>query len=433
MNKAVISNKIYMNIPEDKEVLDSITKALTYKIVKNKGKKFTAVETIRNYKRITGGFISIPQARSDLIPEGYEVIDKRILAPVAFPEPLHDLYPDQQVVYDEINDTCIINALVGWGKSYTALYVARKLGQKTLIVVHTLALLDQWRDGIKSLFGVDSGIIAAKGVDYEGHAFTVTNVQTFKKYAEKLSKTFGAIIVDEAHHLPSTTFTGILGHMHARYYIGLSGTLIRKDQKHVLFQDYFGSHILKPPQSNTLDPKILVLKTDIALKTGIPWTDRITELTGRPSFQNLVADIAKIQIAKGHKVLIIADRVEFLVRLTELIGNDCVTVTGAIGDRNVAKEQIETNEKKCIAGARLIFAEGISISPLSCVILAVPINNDSLLEQIIGRIMRLCEGKLDPEVVDIQLGGYADRTQNTSRMGLYLRKGWEISTLDNKN
>jgi superfamily II DNA or RNA helicase len=83
----------------------------------------------------------------------------------------------------------------------------------------------------------------------------------------------------------------------------------------------------------------------------------------------------------------------------------------------------------CIAGSRQIFSEGLSINVLSSVILAVPISNDSLLEQIFGRIQRQHpDKKTPPEVLDIQFAGWADKKQNNDRLSLYLRKGWKILT-----
>ena len=52
-----------------------------------------------------------------------------------------------------------------------------------------------------------------------------------------------------------------------------------------------------------------------------------------------------------------------------------------------------------------------------------------LLEQLIGRIMRMAPNKLEPEVIDINFAGYADRKQNNLRLGFYLEKGWEIETI----
>ena len=428
MPKAVISNRIYLDVtPELKKEL--MTK-LTYKIeIKHKASNFSKMyETIRNYKNISAGVMSIPQGRQDLIPEGYEIVDKRTLVPVPFPNPKHPLRPEQEVVYDEVSDTVFVNALVGWGKTFTALHLAHKFGQKTLVITHTAALRDQWAEEVEVLFGIQPGIIGGGRVDHEDHFITVANVQTLVKHCDTLAKEFGTVILDEAHHCPATTFASIIDSFHARYRIALSGTMIRKDQKHIVFKDYFGSHVVKPPQSNTLTPQVKIVKPGITLKPGATWVDKINELTQDESYIRFIAATALTQMERGHSVLVIADRVEFLRKVSEYVGDESVLVVGGseLEERQRAKEQLLSGEKKCVCGSRQIFSEGISVNILSCVILAVPMSNDSLLEQIVGRVQRLHEGKLNPLVIDIQFSGFADRKQNNDRLALYLRKGWEI-------
>jgi len=431
MSKAVISNRIYLDNPGP-ELTKTITNTLTYKIKKDTGsKKFFNIETVRNYKLLAGGIISIPQGRTDLIPEDYEVIDKRVLVPVPFPDPKFDLRDDQVSVYNEVTDTVFINALVGWGKTFTALHIAHKLGQKTLVITHTTALRDQWCEEVEVLFGISPGVIGTGKLDYEDHFVTIANVQTLVKHADILSKEFGTVILDEAHHCPATTFAGLVDTFYARYRIALSGTMFRKDQKHVLFPDYFGHHVIKPAQANTLTPVVHAVRSGVSLKPDVPWVDKINHLTQDTKYQQFIAEIAQLQIANGHSVLIVADRVDFLQRVQELIGDDCLLVTGETDfeTRQLAKQQILSGEKKAIAGSRQIFSEGISINILSCLVLAVPISNDGLLEQLIGRVQRQFEHKQQPLVVDIQFSGRADRKQNNDRLGFYLRKGWQVITV----
>lgn len=431
MPKAIISNRIYMDSPGT-EHTKHIMKTLTYKIHKDTGsKKFVSVETIRNYTSLSKGILSLPQGRLDLIPEGYEIVDKRVLVPVPFPTPKYDLREEQKEIFDKIEDTCFINALVGWGKTFTALHTARKLGQKTLVITHTTALRDQWVEEVETLFGIVPGIIGSGKFDIEDHAIVIGNIQTIVKNLDKLQKEFGTLILDEAHHCPATTFAGTVDSFHARYRIALSGTLTRKDGKHIIFQDYFGHTVYKPPQSNTINPAVHVIKSGITLKHGATWVEKINDLTQNDDYRKFIAGLANIHIREGHSVLIVADRVEFLQKVKEYVGETCLLVTGetSFEDRQQAKEKILNKEKMCIAGSRQIFAEGISINILSCVILAVPMSNDSLLEQIVGRIMRPHESKLNPVVVDIQFAGWADKKQNTDRLGLYLRKGWEVITV----
>ena len=426
--KAVISNRIYLDNP-GVEHTKHIIKSLTYKIHKDTGsKKFASVETIKNYKSLIKGILSIPQGRTDLIPQDYEIIDKRVLVPAPYPVPKFDLYEDQQTIYNEVEGTCFINALPGWGKTFTALHLARKFGQKTLVITHTAALRDQWIEEIETLFGCECGIIGGGDLDYENHFITVANIQTLVKHTAELAKEFGTVILDEAHHCPATTFAATVDSFHAKYRIALSGTMIRKDGKHILFKDYFGTTVLKPPVSNTIPPTIHMVKSGITLKPNVTWVDKITDLTQNDNYRKFISNIANMHIAEGHSVLIIADRVEFLEKVKEYVGETCLLVTGGTSfeDRQQAKAQILAKEKMCIAGSRQIFSEGISINILSCVILAVPMSNDSLLEQIAGRIMRMHDGKLDPIIVDIQFAGYADKKQNTDRLGLYLRKGWKV-------
>lgn len=429
MAKAVISNRIYLECPP--EGFDNIKKALTYKIaVKGGGKggKHNSVEIIRTYKTLPKNILSIPQGRTDLIPEGYEIIDKRIYNEMPFPIPTTPLRPEQQEIYDQIDDSCFLNALVGWGKTFTALYIARKLGQKTLVVTHTTMLRDQWIKDINTLFGMEAGVIGSGEYDID-HSIVVGNVQSVTKHSLALAKEFGTVILDEAHHCPATTFGSIIDTLYARYRIGLSGTMIRTDGKHVLFRDFFGNTVFKPPQSHTLTPSVRIIKPGISLTEGEVWVKKINNLLYDPDYQEYIATIAQTYIRMGYKPLIVASRVEFLERVKEYLGDDCVLVTGGttFEERQEYCNKIETGEASCIVGSRQIFSEGISVNRLDLLILPEPIANVASLEQLIGRIMRKHPDKnLQILVVDIFFSGPADRKQNNLRYGFYMEKGWEV-------
>lgn len=430
MTKAVISNRIYFNA--DTDLMKKLMSELTYKIevVRDAKGRYNSVEIIRNYKVPAKGVISVPQGRMDLIPEGAEIVDKRALVPVEFPKPLFPLREDQQDVYDSVSDTCFINALVGWGKTFCALHLAYKFGQKTLVVTHNTMLRDQWIQEVKKLYGIQAGIIGSGEFDIEP-PIVVGNVQTLTKIIPNLADKFGTIILDEAHHVPADTFSKIIDTIRARYRIALSGTMLRKDGKHILFKDYFGATVFKPKQANTLDPKVKLLKTGIRLLPGVPWVKKINHLLYDQDYQQLVALVARKQIEKGHKVLVIADRVEFLSACQRFLGDDVLLVVGdtVLEERNNAEKLINSGEKNGIVGSRQIFAEGISINGLSCIILAVPISNDVLLEQLIGRIMRKHENKLPPVVIDMHFNGTSEKKQNNARLSFYAQKGWEVEEL----
>lgn len=428
MPKAILSNRIYLDTTP--EILDSLKKTLTYKIKKPPRPgltHFSQFDIIKNYKLLPKGVIAIPIGRLDLIPEGYEVVDKRIVDDMPYPDPSLALRGSQVDIYNSVTGSCFINAMVGFGKTFLALHIARKFGQKTLIVCHNTMLRDQWIEEVKRLYGMDCGVIGSGQFDID-HVIVVGNIQSLIKELPKINKEFGMVVIDECHHVSATTFTQLIDGMYAKYKIGLSGTMVRKDGKHIMFKDFFGLELHQPPAENTLTPTVRIIKSGTGLSEGDAWATKINKLLYDPDYQELIAIIAAKEISIGHKVLVIADRVEFLQKVSELIGEKCLCITGesTLEERLAVKEQLESGKKDCVAGSRQIVSEGWSVNILSCVILAAPIANDSLLEQVIGRIMRNHPDKLMPLVIDMNFNSPSDKRQNRMRYTFYQRKGWEI-------
>jgi superfamily II DNA or RNA helicase len=220
--------------------------------------------------------------------------------------------------------------------------------------------------------------------------------------------------------------------MPCRYKIGLTGTLERKDGRHVVFRDYFGDNVMKPPKENYLVPKIDILKTEIRFLDGsyTPWAERINHLTMDAEYVHGVAATAARYAAEGHKVLVVSDRVKFLKSCAALVGDKAVSITGDMdfAERERTMQKIK-NEKQILFGTQSIFSEGISINELSCLVLGTPVNNDPLLTQLIGRIIRKVDGKKQPVVVDFNLKGKTAARQASARMGYYIKQGYEVNVL----
>jgi len=80
--KAVLSNRIFMEAtPEFRKVLSD---ELTYKIAAQNPND--PPQIIKNLQRVRENLVSIPIGRTDLIPDHYEIVDKRLEVPVDFPE-----------------------------------------------------------------------------------------------------------------------------------------------------------------------------------------------------------------------------------------------------------------------------------------------------------------------------------------------------------
>ena len=426
--KAVISHRIYMEC--DDRLQEQIDKELTYTIPSHN--PLDPPQVIKNMGIIRKGLVSLPIGRTDLIPDHYEIVDKRIEKPVEFPEFKFELRESQKAVYDEIKDNSIINAWVSWGKTFTGLAIAGKLGQKTLVVTHTVPLRNQWAKEVKKVYGIEPGIIGSGRFELDA-PIVIGNTQTLYRNVDKIRKEFGTIILDEMHHVSSPTFSKILDTNYCRYKIGLSGTIERKDGKHVVFRDYFGNTLFKPPKENYMTPTVHIVPSEIRFMDGarIPWANRVTKLATDEEYQHTISMLAAAYAARGHKVLVVSDRVSFLKRCAELTGDKAICVTGEVEheDREKLVDQILYGDAQVLYGTQAIFSEGISVDNLSCLILGTPVNNEPLLTQLVGRVIRKKEGKIDPVIIDIHLKGNTARKQASNRVGFYMKQGWNMKYL----
>ena len=121
----------------------------------------------------------------------------------------------------------------------------------------------------------------------------------------------------------------------------------------------------------------------------------------------------------------------FLQTCAELAGEKAVCVTGEVPheDRKTLMSEISDGKANILCGTQAIFSEGISLDDLSCLILGTPVNNEPLLTQLIGRVIRKKEGKKNPVVIDIHLKGNTARRQASNRIGYYMKEGYQIQEL----
>jgi hypothetical protein len=419
MKKAVVSNRIYMNRTD--ELHNYYIQNLTYILPPRR--PGLPNEEICDVTRINKDIITIPVGRIDLIPKDYEIVEKRTLAPTSFPAFRFTLREDQQEVYDIVEDSTLIIANPSWGKTFTGISLVTKLKQKTLVIVHTKLLLHQWISEVKKTLGIDAGIIGDKKYNIDS-PIVIGLMQSIKNRILLVNKEFGTIIIDECHHIPATVFKGIIDAFHARYKIGLTATAWRKDGKHILLHNYLGGPRgeVRTKDNNKVKPIVYMVDSGIPLNANamIPWATRVNELYERHEFMELFISLCQIQAKKGHLVLGLADRVEFL-KICHDVLDESMLVIGGTEDRDFLG-----SKKQILLGTTKIFSEGVNIPPLSSLVLGMPLNNRGLLEQLLGRISRIHEGKLQPEAIDIMLSGRTGKNQAIQRINFYSEKNMII-------
>lgn len=131
------------------------------------------------------------------------------------------------------------------GKTTIALAAIAMAAERTLVIVHTERILATWgRDAEECLHGKASvGFLYGKKKQ-PGADLVIATVQTLRNILKKdpnFVNAFGCVVLDEAHHCPATTFAETVSAFPALYRWALTATPNRRDGKHVLLYDTFGS------------------------------------------------------------------------------------------------------------------------------------------------------------------------------------------------
>ena len=437
--KIVLSDRIYCKLP-DGELGERIKKRFIHSLFTSPGKP---PRYIYRFGHIAKGTYWFPIGSLPILEEEglevTEIVDKRLEVPVEIPEPKFTLREDQQNIVKSVSGNCLINAAPGFGKSITGLAIAHKLQQKTLIVCTTTIIRDMWVAEIKKWFGFSPGVIGSGQYNIDS-PIVVGNIQTLSKHTTKLISTFGLVIIDEAHHIVASTFTRLLDLSRAKYKIGLSGTLKRKDGLEVTFPGFFSPKIISPEVNNIMPITVHRYNTDIKLPGNMltPWALRVNDLYALNSYYRLVQLLANAYREVGHKVLVVADRVELLNSLYEEDSGAKYIITGQkdhadLEYRNSTMSKIaKSDAPTTLYASTSIFSEGVSLNELSCIVVCNPTNNESLIKQLAGRVMRIVEGKIDPIYVELVLKGDTGKKHQSQRSGFFASWDWKVVNMDSR-
>lgn len=117
----------------------------------------------------------------------------------------------------------------GAGKTVVALMAIEALAARTLVVVPTIELLEQWRVALVERLGVPSDLVGVVGGGRrDWRPLTVITYQSAMLPNRSLGG-FGLLVFDEVHHLPAEAYRRIPRACGAPHILGLSATTERMD------------------------------------------------------------------------------------------------------------------------------------------------------------------------------------------------------------
>ena len=149
-----------------------------------------------------------------------------------------ELRRPQSKAFDALvaHENGVLAATTAFGKTVIAAALIAHHARNTLILVHRRELLNQWVERLRTFLNIDPkqiGIIGG-GKRKPTGIIDVALIQSLVRKGEvaDLVADYGHLIVDECHHLSAASFELVARRSKARYVLGLSATVARKDGHH---------------------------------------------------------------------------------------------------------------------------------------------------------------------------------------------------------
>lgn len=134
------------------------------------------------------------------------------------------------------HNTGVLTATTAFGKTVIAAWLIARRGVSTLVLVHRQQLLEQWVERLSAFLNIPAAAIGRIGAGRRKPRGTidVALIQSLvrKEVVDDCVGEYGHLIVDECHHLSAQSFEQVARRAKARFVVGLSATVARKDGHH---------------------------------------------------------------------------------------------------------------------------------------------------------------------------------------------------------
>lgn len=170
----------------------------------------------------------------------------------------------------------------GSGKTIVALDIISQIKKKTLIIVPTLVLIEQWKNRISTMLGIEPTEIGEfGGGKHEVKGITIITYDSAYLYSKRLRTRYGLIILDEAHHLTGN-YTIIADGYIAPFRLALTATIDVDELAYEnLMEKGFGPVVFEKKTSDLKETKILsefTIKTQKVKISNIDEYKRLVEV-----------------------------------------------------------------------------------------------------------------------------------------------------------
>lgn len=297
----------------------------------------------------------------------------------------------------------------GSGKTVSAVYAAAAVGGKTVVIVPTQAVFDQWVEAIQRFCpSMNIGYYGGGRNKLEGDIIICMLQTLYKHEGKKIDADL--LIVDEAHMVAAEQFQKALYKVNFRYSLALTATGDRYDKLDPIFR-------------RALSFTKVTLDTD-----QMPVTIHMYPFEHTPSFvshYNKVSEFSKFMldhklqdddernamliylicqmIEQKRRVLVLGkfkDHLKIIARtVAKITHKPYVLFMGAFTRSESAEAVVKMKDPDTVVFATLKKGGvGLDIQSLDTLINILPVSDP---RQLIGRIQRALPGKKTPLVIDV--------------------------------
>jgi superfamily II DNA or RNA helicase len=338
---------------------------------------------------------------------------------------------DRSIKYIKKYGGGLLSVPCGFGKTVCALYIASKLGLKTLIIVHKTVLVKQW---IKSMFDFLDinesriGIIQSNKCNVVGKDIVVGMIQTISKrqYLDEFNN-FGFVIYDEAHTVGCKYYSNALLKTGSQYTLALTATPYRYDGTIKVMYWFLGGTIYREKKKINKNMIVKVINYKSSDTELFSYKMRWYKGLMRPDTGEMITNICQINTRNQNiidtityirrsdpkrKIIILSSRISQL-RILKLgvdkyieedINNGIININDInsclyIGSTKQSQRIIAEETGDIIFATYDIASTGLDIKHLNTLIFASPKKD---VMQSAGRISRtiLGIGDLRPMIID---------------------------------
>ena len=318
------------------------------------------------------------------------------------------------------HSTGIISAATAFGKTVVAASIITQRSVNTLIIVHRKQLLEQWKERLVTFLDIPSEHIGqiGGGKNKPTNIIDIAIVQSLNQKGSVRDEVenYGQVIVDECHHISAFSFERVMRKVKAKYVLGLTATPERKDGHHPILFMQCGPIRYKMTAKEQARHRpfkyVVYVKNTNLYVDSLSMTLQIHEL-----YEILISDTSRNeQIVKDilfsindkRSPLILTERTEHVQLMASKLEehvDHVIILKGGMGVKQTrqVREKIESipeNESRVIVATGSYIGEGFDDSRLDTLFLAMPISWKGTLQQYVGRLHRLHEGKSEVRVYD---------------------------------